>query len=85
LSHPDHNGVCRGIISTLSNPKGAIYIPVAAPIFLRRLKAGETPETGVITRKSAAYAAHVKELATVAAEEYGVFVAVPTTQEHRLG
>lgn len=77
LSHPDHNGVCRGIISTLSNPKGAIYIPVAAPIFLRRLKAGETAETGLITPKSATYKAHVKELATVAAEEYGVFVGVP--------
>jgi hypothetical protein len=69
LSHPDHNGVCRGIISTLSNPKGAIYIPVAAPIFLRRLKAGETPETGLITPKSAAYKAHANELATVEAEE----------------
>lgn len=77
LSHPDHNGICRGIISTLSNPKGAIYIPVAAPIFLRRLTAGETPETGLIAPKSAAYAGYVKELASVAAEEYGVFVGVP--------
>jgi hypothetical protein len=77
LSHPDHNGVCRGLISTLSNPKGAIYIPVAAPIFLRKLADGETPETGLITPKSAAYAAHVAELKTVAAEEYGVFVGVP--------
>jgi hypothetical protein len=77
LSHPDHAGICRGIISTLSNPKGAIYIPVAAPIFLRRLAAGEAPETGLVTPKATAYAGYVKELATVAAEEYGVFVGVP--------
>jgi hypothetical protein len=83
LSHPDHAGICRGIISTLSNPKGAIYIPVAAPIFLRRLKAGETPETGLITPKAAAYSGFVKELASVAAEEYGVFVGVPTLPAQR--
>lgn len=77
LSHPDHNGVCRGIISTLSNPKGAIYIPVAAPIFLRRLKDGERPQTGLITPESDSFAAHLAELATVAAEDYGAFVPVP--------
>ncbi len=38
----------RGIISTLSNPKGSIYIPVAAPIVLRKLRTAEEPELGMI-------------------------------------
>ena len=50
LSLPDTEDMMRGIISTLSNPKGSIYIPVAAPIVLRKLRAGEEPELGVITR-----------------------------------
>src|SRR6195952_469168 len=37
LSLPDSEDTLRGIISTLSNPKGSIYIPVTAPIFLRKL------------------------------------------------
>ena len=38
LSLPDSDDMMRGIISTLSNPKGSVYIPVAAPIVLRKLR-----------------------------------------------
>ena len=31
LSQPDDDGLSRGIISTLSNPKGAVFIPVRFP------------------------------------------------------
>src|SRR4030088_92108 len=49
LSLPDSDDMMRGIISTLSNPKGSIYIPVAAPIILRKLRPAEEPELGVIS------------------------------------
>ncbi len=76
LSLPDTEDMMRGIISTLSNPKGSIYIPVAAPIVLRKLRAGEEPELGVIARDSRRYGEYQSWLATVLTEEFGIF-AVP--------
>lgn len=76
LSLPDTEDMMRGIISTLSNPKGSIYIPVAAPIVLRKLRAGEEPELGVITRDNRRYGEYQSWLATVLSEEFGIF-AVP--------
>jgi hypothetical protein len=76
LSLPDTENIMRGIISTLSNPKGSIYIPVAAPIVLRKLRAGEEPELGVIAPDSRRYGEYQSWLATVLTEEFGIF-AVP--------
>jgi hypothetical protein len=76
LSLPDTENIMRGIISTLSNPKGSIYIPVAAPIVLRKLRAGEEPELGVIVPDSRRYGEYQSWLATVLTEEFGIF-AVP--------
>ena len=76
LSLPDTENIMRGIISTLSNPKGSIYIPVAAPIVLRKLRAGEEPELGVIARDNRRYGEYQSWLATVLTEEFGIF-AVP--------
>src|SRR6187431_3375571 len=76
LSLPDSEDMMRGIISTLSNPKGSIYIPVAAPIVLRKLRAGEEPELGVIARDNRRYGEYQSWLATVLTEEFGIF-AVP--------
>jgi hypothetical protein len=76
LSLPDTEDMMRGIISTLSNPKGSIYIPVAAPIVLRKLRAGEEPELGVIARDNRRYGEYQSWLATVLSEEFGIF-AVP--------
>ena len=66
----------RGIISTLSNPKGSIYIPVAAPIVLRKLRPTEEPELGVISASHRRYGEYQAWLATVLTEEFGIF-AVP--------
>jgi hypothetical protein len=76
LSLPDSEGMTRGIINTLSNPKGSIYIPVAAPIVLRKLRTAEEPELGVISPDHRRYDEYQSWLATVLTEEFGVF-AVP--------
>lgn len=82
LSLPDTEDMMRGIISTLSNPKGSIYIPVAAPIVLRKLRAGEEPEFGVIARDHRRYGEYQSWLATVLTEEFGIF-AVPQSAAPR--
>ena len=84
LSLPDTENIMRGIISTLSNPKGSIYIPVAAPIVLRKLRAGEEPELGVIAPDSRRYGEYQSWLATVLTEEFGIF-AVPQPPAQRQG
>jgi hypothetical protein len=76
LSLPDTENIMRGLISTLSNPKGSIYIPVAAPIVLRKLRAAEEPELGVITAGHRRYGEYESLIATVLTEEFGIF-AVP--------
>jgi hypothetical protein len=84
LSLPDSDGVMRGIISTLSNPKGSVYIPVAAPVVLRQLRKAEEPELGLITEKHRSHKEYQSSLATVLAEEFGIF-AVPQASAQRKG
>jgi hypothetical protein len=80
------DGLCRGIISTLSNPRGALYIPVSAPIFLQRLSMGaEPPQLGIITADNPVYSQYHKTLATVTAEEFGIFVLNRNLTERRRG
>jgi hypothetical protein len=76
LSLPDSDGMMRGIINTLSNPKGSIYIPVAAPIVLRKIRPTEEPELGVISPDHRRYGEYQSWLASVLTEEFGIF-AVP--------
>ena len=76
LSLPDADSMLRGIISTLSNPKGSIFIPASAPIFLRKLQEGEKPELGVISSEHNSYEAYQSLLATVLTEDFGLF-AIP--------
>lgn len=83
LSLPDSDGICRGIISTLSNPKGTMYTPVAAPIFLRRLAKGEQPETGFIKPDNESYAGYLAILTSVMADEFGMFVPPPAPPDRR--
>ena len=77
LSLPDSESTLRGIISTLSNPKGSIFIPVTAPIFLRKLRAGEQLEFGKITPESPCYEEYRSLLMTVLTEEFGIFAVPP--------
>jgi hypothetical protein len=76
LSLPDDDDILRGILSTLSNPKGSTFIPVSAPVFLRKLKQSEKPEFGIISGKHDCYDAYQSLLATVLTEEFGIF-AIP--------
>jgi hypothetical protein len=76
LSLPDSDDLMRGIILTLSNPKGSVYIPVASPIVLRKLRKAEEPELGVITENQRSHGEYQSSLATVLTEEFGIF-AVP--------
>ena len=82
LSLPDSDDLMRGIILTLSNPKGSIYIPVAAPIVLRKLRKAEEPELGIITENHRSHGEYQASLATVLTEEFGIF-AVPQAAPQR--
>ena len=82
LSLPDSDDLMRGIILTLSNPKGSVYIPVAAPIVLRKLRKAEEPELGVITENQLSHGEYQSSLATVLTEEFGIF-AVPQPSGQR--
>ncbi len=77
LSLPDRDGIARGLITTLSNPKGTMYTPVAAPIFLKRLAQGEQPELGFIQPDNKAYVDYLTILSSVVVDEYGRFVPAP--------
>ena len=82
LSLPDSDDIMRGIISTLSNPKGSVYIPVAAPIVLRKLRKAEEPELGIIAEHHRSHGEYQSWLATVLTEEFGIF-AVPQAPAQR--
>jgi hypothetical protein len=83
LALPDSEEMMRGIISTLSNPKGSIYIPVAAPIVLRKLQATDVPELGVISPEHRRYAEYRAWLATVISEQFGIFAVPPTPAQRK--
>ena len=84
LSQPE-DGLSRGIISTLSNPKGAVFMPVASPICLRRLRAKETPELGLIMPEQDCYPEYQKMLNSVTAEEFAELVPSQNPAERRRG
>ncbi|HTA99377.1 MAG TPA: hypothetical protein VK804_02795 [Bradyrhizobium sp.] len=84
LSLPDSDDLMRGIILTLSNPKGSVYIPVASPIVLRKLGKAEVPELGIITEDRRCHGEYQSLLATVLTEEFGIF-AVPQSSGQRKG
>ena len=77
LSLPDADGLCRGIISTLSNPRRASNVRACAPIFLQRLAPNDRPQCGIITPADPRYAKYRDKLASVTAEEFDMFVAPP--------
>jgi len=73
LSLPDDDGLSRGIVSTLSNPKGNVHIPAASPIVLKKVRADAKPETGIISAEHRCYDEYLTLLSSVMAEEYGIF------------
>jgi hypothetical protein len=84
LSLPDSDDLMRGIILTLSNPKGSVYIPVASPIVLRKLGKAEAPELGIIAENHRCHGEYQSSLATVLTEEFGIF-ALPQPSGQRKG
>jgi hypothetical protein len=57
-------GIARGIILTLSTPRGTHFTPMAAPVVLRRL--GEvTPQLGFVHRNAPDYDLYHMQLASV--------------------
>jgi hypothetical protein len=85
LSQPDDNGLARGLLCTLSNPRGAIFIPVATPVFLGRLQAKETPQIGLIKSEDASYEGYQETLSSVTTEEFGTFIFPQGVVERRRG
>lgn len=77
LSLPDDDGVARGIMTTVQNPKGMVYIPTAVPVFLRRLQGDKKPELGVISPAAASYVEHSRILAGILADDFARFVMLP--------
>ena len=51
-----------------------MFIPVASPICLRRLRAQESPELGIIMPEQDCYPDYQKMLDSVTAEEFAVLV-----------
>jgi hypothetical protein len=67
VARPDHDGIARGIILTLSNPGSIHFIPASAPVVLRRLNE-TTPQMGFVHSDSEDYATYVRQLNEVAPE-----------------
>lgn len=64
FARPDGEGLGRGLLITLSNPKGVQFTPAATPIVLRRLRA-ETPQVGFIHPGTPDYDLYRAQLASV--------------------
>lgn len=76
VSRPEQgNEPLRGLITTLSNPGGAHFTPVSAPIVLRRI-VEQTPQLGFIRPGAPDYQAYRDDLATVM-PIFGCFATAP--------
>lgn len=75
VSHPDENGVARGIITTLHNPRGTLLTPVSAPVVLRRSSAEEAVHGDFVKPGMFGYDIYRSLIDSVTAEEYAKLVA----------
>jgi hypothetical protein len=66
VTRPDHIGVGRGLILTLSNPGGIHFIPATAPVVLQRLDDKATPQLGFVHADAPEYAIYLAQLSAVA-------------------
>jgi hypothetical protein len=74
VTRPDHAGVARGLILTLSNPGGIHFIPATAPVVFRRLNE-TTPQMGFVHQDSPDYAMYVGQLRDVT-PEFATFASI---------
>jgi hypothetical protein len=75
VSRPNEQEPARGLIMTLSNPRGMHFTPATAPIVLRRV-AGEIPRLGFLRPDSPDYESYRRELETVI-PAFGLLSMVP--------
>jgi hypothetical protein len=74
VTRPDHLGVARGLMLTLSNPGGTHFIPASAPIVLQRLH--EThPQIGFVHPEAPDYEMYLAQLSSVA-PDFATFAAI---------
>jgi hypothetical protein len=74
VTRPDHLGVARGLMLTLSNPGGTHFIPATAPVVLQRLK-GKIPQIGFVHPLAPDYEMYFAQLNSVA-PDFATFAAV---------
>jgi hypothetical protein len=58
-------GLLRGIVMTLSTPRGTHFTPIAAPVVLRRLGEVATPELGLVQQDAPDYDLYYMQLSSV--------------------
>jgi hypothetical protein len=74
ISEPHEEGVARGIITTLANPTGSLFIPATAPIVLKRLRSDVIPKLGYIDHRDDLYSEFKMLLESVITEQYGLII-----------
>jgi hypothetical protein len=75
VSRPNEQEPARGLVMTLSNPRGMHFTPANAPIVLRRV-VGEIPRLGFLRPDSPDYESYRRELETVI-PAFGLWSMVP--------
>jgi hypothetical protein len=71
LARPDNQGVARGLVLTLSNPRGMHFTPASAPVVLRRL-GEQIPQLGFVHPGTPDYDLYQEQLRQVL-PNYGTF------------
>ena len=75
LARPTIGGAMHGLLTTLQSGKGGHLSPVATPIVLKPIKAGEKVHYGRIPASHAAFGAYNVMLRKTLAEQYAAFLA----------
>jgi hypothetical protein len=75
-SLPDEYEPGKGIITSLHNPRGAMFVPAVSPAALRRIET-DAPVLGLINPGDPNYDEYRDLLASIVAEQYGLFVPSP--------
>jgi hypothetical protein len=74
VNRPNEHGMARGLIFTLSNPKGVNFIPACAPVVFQKL-GNEERKIGLLKPDTPDYRRYIEQLTSVS-PDFG-FVAMP--------
>jgi transcriptional regulator with XRE-family HTH domain len=75
LARPTIGGAMHGLLTTLQSGKGAHLSPVATPIVLKQIKAGDKVSYGRVPASHAAYTAYNGLLRKTLGEQFAAFLA----------